>query len=127
MAAYLDIIHDIERVERLIRRAPVLRDRSNPFELYDDTGFLFRYRITRDMAIDVLGALEGRLDAIQHKASSIPPMIQLLVTLQFYGSGTFLRNDADIFGIHISSVSRIIARCSRAIASLHHTYIVSSR
>ena len=42
MADYLDLIHDVQRVERLIRRVPLLRDRNNPFEMYDDAGFLYR-------------------------------------------------------------------------------------
>ena len=123
MADYIDLVHDIERVERLIRRQPLLRDRTNPFEMYDDDGFLYRFRVTRHMALELLQTLDGALAGVQNKVWSIPPMIQLLVTLQFYGSGTFLRNDADIFGIHISNVSRIITRCSRALAGLKQRYI----
>ncbi len=38
-------------------------------------------------------------------------------------TGAFLRADGDLFGIHESSVSRIIRRVSMAIASLRGQYI----
>ena len=51
------------------------------------------------------------------KGVSVPPVIQLLVTLQFFESGSILRNIGDIIGLHISTISRIVYRCSRALAS----------
>ena len=123
MADYLAHLDDIERIERVIRRTPIIRDKSNPFEMYDDEGFLYRYRFTKQGAMDILQSLEGRLANVQVKVSSVPPLLQLLLTLQFFGSGTFLRNEGDIFGLHISTVSRIIRDCSRAIASLSGQFI----
>ena len=75
------------------------------------------------MVLDILELVKERLQPIQVKVSTIPPVIQLLLSLQFYGSGTLLRNDADLFGIHTSTVSRILPKCSRALASLHNQFI----
>ena len=75
------------------------------------------------MVLDILELVKERLQPIQVKVSTIPPVIQLLLSLQFYGSGTLLRNDADLFGIHTSTVSRILPQCSRALASLHNEFI----
>ena len=122
MAEYLAHVDDIERGEMLIRRAPVLQDRSDPFRMYDDDGFLYRYHFTKHGVMDIMELIGDQLQA-QSKACSVPPIYQLLITLQFFGSGTYLRNVADLFGVHISTISRIIERCSRALASLHRQFI----
>ena len=123
MAEYLDILENIEVVERLIRRQPRLQDRTNPMERYDDEGFIYRFRFPKHVVLDILQLVEGRLQHVQEKTLSVPPIMQLLITLQFYGSGTFLCNDADLFGVHISTVSRVIACCSKALASLYRQFI----
>ena len=122
MAEYLDQLEQVERLEQLLRVPRVIRDRSNPFELYDDIGFIYRYRLDKNSVLWLLNHLGNQLDIVP-KNISVPPIIQLLVTLQFFGSGSFLRNLGDIFGLHISTVSRIVHRCSRAIASLHRQFI----
>lgn len=123
MAEYFDYLDKLELVEGLINRDRIIRDRSNPFEKYDDAGFIFRFRFPKHMVLDILELVKERLQPIQVKISTIPPVIQLLISLQFYGSGTLLRNDADLFGIHTSTVSRILPQCSRALASLYNEFI----
>ena len=113
----------MERFDQFVEVPRIYRDRSNPFELYDDVGFLYRFRLDRNTVLWLLDQLEGQLDKIQNKGISVPPVIQLLVTLQFFGSGSFLRNIGDIFGLHISTISRIVYCCSRALASLYDQFI----
>ena len=84
--------------------------------MYDDEGFIFHFPFPKNMVMDILELVEERLQHVQNKASSIPPVLQLLISLQFYG--TFLRNDADLYGVHIRTVSRTVAICSRALASM---------
>ena len=85
--------------------------------------FLYRFRLDRNTVLWLLDQLGGQLDKIQNKGVSVHPVIQLLVTLQFFGSGSFLRNIGYIFGLHISTISRVVYCCSRALASLYDQFI----
>lgn len=53
----------------------------------------------------------------------VQPLTQLLLTLRFYASGSFLTCVGDFIGIHKSTASRIVNKVSRAIASLARRYI----
>lgn len=50
-------------------------------------------------------------------------MNQLLLTLRFYATGSFLRSSGDFSGVSISTASRVVKRVSEAIAALRHTMI----
>ena len=108
---YLELLDEFEVVDHLIR-----------IEFTDDD-FLARFRLPKDGVLLLLQRLGHELDLIQTKGSSIPPMLQLLVALRFYATSSFLQVDGDLFGIHISTVSRIVARVSRKIAALRPDYI----
>ena len=113
----------MERFDQFVELPRFYRDRSNPFELYDDAGFLYRFRLDRNTVLWLLDQLEGHLDKIQNKGVFVPPVIQLLFMLQFFGSGSILRNIGDIFGLHISTIIVIVYSCSRALASLYDQFI----
>ena len=83
MADYLNRIHEMERFDQFAEVPRIYRDRSNPFELYDDAGFLYRFRLDRNTVLWLLDQLEGQLDKIQNKGVSVPPVIQLLVTYAY--------------------------------------------
>lgn len=55
--------------------------------------------------------------------NSATPMQQLLIALRFYSTNGFLITMGDYGGMDKSTVSRIIVRVSKAIASLAHIYI----
>ena len=112
----------MERFDQFVEVPRFYGDRCNPFELYDGAGFLYRFRLVRNTVLWLLDQLEGQLDKIQNKGVSVPPVIQLLVTLQFFGSGSILGNIGYIFGQHISTISRIAYRCSGALASLYDQF-----
>jgi len=123
MAEFLDLLDDVDIVERVLRREAVVRRRTHPLNEYDDRDFLTRFRLTKPAVEALLGHLGRRLDRLHKYGTSVPPMIQLLVALRFYATSSFLLVDGDIFGLHKSSVSRIVARVSRAIASLRPLFI----
>ena len=124
MDQHLARLHFIDLVERVTRRSRIVQDRSNPFEKYDDEGFIFRFRFPKHVILEtLLPMVQDQLQRDQQKESSIPPILQLLISLQFYGSSDFLRNTADLFGVNIGTVSRILPECSRAIASHSRQYI----
>ncbi len=115
---YLEILDNFEVVDRLIRREPIVRDRSNPFVEYNEEDFLARFRLPKAAVMQLLHRLGDGLDPAQHRVTAIPPILQLLVALRFYATSSFLRVDGDLVGIDISTVSRIVARVSRKIAAL---------
>lgn len=43
--------------------------------------------------------------------------------MRYYATGNFLSENGDLFGVHKCTVSRIIKKISRAIASLYNNYI----
>ncbi len=55
--------------------------------------------------------------------AAVPPVHQLMVALTFYATGCFQTLDGDLFGLHNSTVCRIVSRVSRAIVSLKNQYI----
>ncbi|XP_046970932.1 putative nuclease HARBI1 [Vanessa cardui] len=50
-------------------------------------------------------------------------MLQLLITLRFFATGSFYITVGDFGGVHNSTACRIINKCVDAIASLRKTYI----
>ena len=86
MSAYLMLLHRVETVERILRRTPVIQDRNKPFEKYDDAGFMFRFHLPKHVVLEILDLIEARLQPTQTKVASVPPVMQLLITLQFYSS-----------------------------------------
>jgi len=54
---------------------------------------------------------------------AIPPIIQLLVALRFYATGSFLQVIGDFCDISTSSIQRIDYRVSCAIAALRQEFI----
>ena len=50
-------------------------------------------------------------------------LIQFLIALRFYRTGSFLKVSGDLFGVHESTVSRMIKRVSIALVSLYKQYV----
>ncbi|KAG0438434.1 hypothetical protein HPB47_017016 [Ixodes persulcatus] len=67
---------------------PSMRDRENPMERYNDGQFLARYRFTKGTVRELLGMLPLQTST-DCRGLPLTPMLQLLVTLRFYGAGTF--------------------------------------
>ena len=120
----MDILDDIDVNENQpIER--VIRDRSNPFEEFNDATFLNRFRLPKDAVLLILAEIMTFIHYREgfDRLYFVPPMLQLLITLHFYSSSCFQRTDGQIFGVHRTTVCRVIKKISRAIASLSHRYI----
>ncbi len=100
-----------------------LRDRLNPIEFCDAAEFLSRYQFTKDTVIELNRKIGPTVRHSSGRNAAVPPMLQVLVALRFYATGCFQRVDGDLFGIHNSTVCRIVRRVSRAIASLRNQCI----
>ncbi|XP_037500255.1 putative nuclease HARBI1 [Rhipicephalus sanguineus] len=128
MADYSDSLADFVdfagRVEEIVQDEayryapplrPVLRDRQNPIEAFNDAEFLSRYRFSKRAVIRLLEMLPLH-PKDNERGHPVPPLLQLLITLRFYGAGTFQVVTGDLVNVSQASVSRINARISRMIA-----------
>lgn len=102
-----------------------LKDRTNPLIKYDDAEFYIRFRLRKDGFQFIFGLIEHQLNLVQGygRFPSVPPIMQLAVTLRYYATDGFQSSTGDLFGLHQSTVSRIIKKTTHAIASLSPTTI----
>lgn len=110
-------------LRRQLRRERVFRDRTHPFELYDDIDLYARYRFRRQDIIDLVDVVQGDIDRAFTRLGSLPALLQVMVALRFYACGCFQIVVGDIFGIDKSTVSRVIERVSRALSSRINEYV----
>ncbi|CAN7995810.1 unnamed protein product [Ixodes hexagonus] len=92
-----------------------LRDRQNPMEVFSDREFLARYRFTKATVVRRLKRLSLEENA-SNRGLPVPPMLQLLIALRFYGDGTFQVVTGDLVNISQPTVCRVVGRVSRLIA-----------
>ncbi|KAH7973285.1 hypothetical protein HPB52_023350 [Rhipicephalus sanguineus] len=88
---------------------PLFRDRSNPMEHFTDSKFLARFRFTKSSVKKLLECLPLE-ESCNNRCHPIPPVIQLLITLRFYGAGTFQVVAGDLVNVSQPTVSRVIER-----------------
>ncbi|XP_071802814.1 putative nuclease HARBI1 [Asterias amurensis] len=108
---------------RALRRERLFRPRRNPLNSLTDDEVTRRYRFTR---IGITQLLERVGRQIQHRTqcnNAIPPLLQLLTTLRFYGTGAFYMVEGDLHNVSAASVCRIIHKVSRAISTLTNEVI----
>ena len=84
-----------------------MKDRMNPLSQYDDTEFYIRFRFKKDGFQYIFSLVENRLNERRSRGwfPSVPPIMQLAVTLCYYATGGFQSTTGDLFGLHQSTVS----------------------
>lgn len=93
-----------------------IRDRLNPCEHFDEHQFLARYRFTKATVRSLLETLPLE-SSVSNRGLPLPPMLQLLVALRFYGAGTFQVVAGDLVNVSQPTVCRVVERISRLLAS----------
>nr|XP_054923454.1 putative nuclease HARBI1 [Dermacentor andersoni] len=88
---------------------PRLKDRQNPMEVYNDAEFSWRYRFSMQAVLRLLEML-SLVPKDNERVHPVPPLLQLLIALRFYGAGTFQVVTGDLVNVSQATVSRIIAR-----------------
>lgn len=100
---YLHLRRDLQQrqiiLQRALRQERVVRDRLNPFDIYDDVAFITRFRFSKQAVVVICDKIRSQL-TLDARRKSIAPEIQLLVTLRFYATRAFQRLLGDTF--HIS-------------------------
>ncbi|XP_041372129.1 putative nuclease HARBI1 [Gigantopelta aegis] len=97
------------RERRLLRRNRIFRDRTHPFDVFDDDVIFakFRFRrqeilaITDDISVDIL---------LSKRMSSLTPLLRVLITLRYFASGSFQDVCGELIGVDQSTVSRTVTR-----------------
>ncbi|KAG0417812.1 hypothetical protein HPB47_005341 [Ixodes persulcatus] len=103
-------VYALPRVPR-----PSVRDRENPMERYNDGQFLARYRFTKGTVRELLAMLPLQASA-DNSGLPLPPMLQLLVTLRFYGAGALQIVTGDLVNVSQPTVCRTVGVVTRLIA-----------
>lgn len=79
-----------EILERIRRPRRMVRNRGNPFEIYDDEQFKIRFRFAKRTVIqEILPLVVDGLQTDNDRGSPISPVIQLLICLRFYATSSF--------------------------------------
>ncbi|XP_062612093.1 putative nuclease HARBI1 [Saccostrea cucullata] len=115
MAAHRQIVQR----QRILRN---FRDRSNPLEELTADEVFARYRFHPDTIMDVLRRLPD-LSSPTQRNIPVPPLLQVLVTLRFLGTGATHILVGDDIKISRSTAGRCIRRVSSLIAELAPQFI----
>ena len=101
----------------------VFRDRLHPLDAYDDMEIIRRYRLSREIILELYDLIRDDLDPKTQRNHAIPGLLQLFCALRYYASGTLQHVIGDSIGIQRSSVSRIITRVTNSICAVRRRYI----
>lgn len=104
-------------------RPRIIRDRTNFFELYDDDKFRERFRLTKVTTLTLLTKIEKELEYLSDRNNALPPILQLLIALRFYATGSFQLIISDLAGVVKATVCRTVHKVSTIIAGLRSQYI----
>lgn len=110
-----DFLYDRENHGQPVPRRRLM-DRLNPLEVFNDRQFLVRYRFTKATVACLLESLPLEASA-SNRGLPVPPMLQLLIALRFYGAGTFQVVTGDLVNVSQPTVCRVVARVSEVIAT----------
>lgn len=110
---YYEYYEDFGKRKHNFRR---LRDHLNPLCRFNDANFKSRFRMDKSTFMELRQAVPSR-NAITN------PLTDLLVVLDYYATGAYQMCIGDHFGLHKTTVCRIIKTVSKEIASLRHQYI----
>jgi len=86
-------------------------------ERYDDIEFYTRFRFHR---VDILTLVEEVAEELQlqNRTGALPPILQVLLTLRFYASGSFQAVCAELISVSQPTASRTISRVTAAFLKL---------
>lgn len=102
--------------ERAFRWERVIRDRSNPLDIYNDEELIQRFRFCRRDIYELVEELSPDLQFVSDHNAALTPALQLLIALRFYANGAFQNTVGDMINVHKSTACRAIRRVSLALS-----------
>ena len=115
------ILHRYRR-RRMLRMNRIFRDRTHPFEAFDDEKLFRKFRFRRHDIIGITDDIERDIN-IANRSGSLTPLLQVLVTLRYYASGSFQDVCGELIGIDQSTVSRTVTRVTVALLRQVPNYV----
>jgi hypothetical protein len=120
----LEVEEDLARWNRgteLPRR--VFKDRSNPLESLNDVEFVKRYRLTKNLTIELIDLLQEDLIRNTDRNKPVPPALQVMSALRFFAGNSFYDTVGEIAGISQGTICKIVSDVSVAIAQRKGHYM----
>ena len=100
------------RIDRLYRR-----EIQNIMEYYSDEECRARYRFGKSAIEFIVNLVHVEINPPTKRSYSLSATKQVLITLRFLATGSFLQVTCDTFaGLHKSTVSRVVRRVCLALA-----------
>ena len=106
----------------MLRMNRIFRDRSHPFEAFNDEKLFRKFRFRRQDIIAITDDIERDIN-IASRSGSLSPLLQVLVTLRYYASGSFLDVCGELLGIDQSTVSRTVIQITEAFLRQVHNHV----
>ena len=101
---------------RVLRRNRIFRDRSHPFEKFDDVKLFQKFRFRRLDILAITDSIRNDIELANRRGSLTPLQdLQIMVVLRLYASGSFQDVCGELIGIDQSTVSRTIPRVTEAL------------
>ncbi|XP_071375888.1 putative nuclease HARBI1 [Centroberyx affinis] len=101
--------------EQAFRQERVIRDRSNPLDIYNEEELIERFRFCRRDLFELIEELSPDLQFVSDHNAALSPALQLLMALRFYANGAFQNTVGDMIRVHKSTTCRAIRRVSLAL------------
>ena len=105
-----------EENRRGIRLERQFLPRTNPLD-YSNQKILRRFRMTREVLLEVVELIKDDLEHPTKRSQSIPALLQCSCAIRFFATGQLQDDSGDIFGFHQSTVSRIVKRVAAALSA----------
>ncbi|CAF1199542.1 unnamed protein product [Didymodactylos carnosus] len=110
-------------LRRALRRERIFFDTQNPMEMMPDDLLMARYSFPRKIIFKLLDIVEPLIRPGTGCSNSISALMQLLIALRFYVSGSLFNVDGDIHGVSKATVSRVVYRISCVLSEKVNNFI----
>jgi hypothetical protein len=105
-----------KKVQRIfLRRNRLFRDRTHPFDCFDETEIFRKFRFHRPEILAFTDTVKDDIE-LSNRRGSLPPLLQVLLALRFYASGAFQDMLGELIRVDQSTVSRTLWRVTNALA-----------
>ncbi|KAJ0173220.1 hypothetical protein K1T71_011396 [Dendrolimus kikuchii] len=111
--------------QRRLKRRRLIRELSDPFVELDDTEFIQRYRLTKQLATELCNELRPKFKKAK-KSTDLSVESKILTALSFYATGSYQRPVGDINAHSLAqqTVSSVIREVTRWCIDCTHIAIV---
>jgi nuclease HARBI1 len=116
-------LNKLKTIQKL-RFTRIIPDRSNPLESLTELEFCMRYRFKKETVLYIFNVILPDLETTALKRGvQIPKILQLLVALRFYATGTFQSVLGDMSSLSQGTICTIVKRVSHCIAKYTNRFI----